>query len=196
MIEKSEFAVLFLRGFIVGARRFFLRGEAPKKSVVFPGTDLRHPLAAIERHAFVPRLVARINRSIGEVLRGGTWAEIAPPVIEGVAVGVIGRIASNYGVHVNRLAMPFRHLVSDRVEATGCPRQGAPIPLRQPLKIGGVHNSVLTFCKRDESDRFVLRLDNFVSRYTGLAHGLTSNEIVRRSAAFPLYESRFASATL
>jgi hypothetical protein len=80
-------------------------------------------------------------------------------------------------MHVEEVSSSFP---SSRIEAVAFGIESSePIPLIQPVKIGGIYNRILTLCKGDKTNRLILRLNNLVTLHREL-HNSTSNGMVRR----------------
>ncbi|HYR42159.1 MAG TPA: hypothetical protein VER98_03980 [Terriglobia bacterium] len=183
----SELAEVFQGSSIIGTGGFFGGFKISKMDLFAFNGNLGLPVDLLEViYAFIASCIITLLSTIAAILRMTARSEIVTSIIKTVAVVVVsinGLMINQNAMHVNELAIGA---TPNRIE-TSFVFQCAPVPLHQPIVIGSIYDGVVAFGQRDKFDRLVLRLDDFVSRHTIFLHDLTSNKILRRSAAFAFY---------
>ncbi len=187
----GEFSVKLNCRSVIRLSRVFFGVKVPKVDVAIANADSGTPSSVSRVNTLVSGCALFAKRLIRIVLSLRTPSKIKPAVVESEMVFMVGKfsgIAPRYKVvHVDHLDRVLGSDLPEGVKAVSLlVVLGSPIPLHEPIVIGSINDGVLTFGKGDKSDRLILRLNDFVSDNTGFLHGLTSNKIVRRSAAFAL----------
>ena len=139
------------------------------------GGDTSHPIASsfIKEHALYATAVSFIYSSIRVVLGMCCYAKIAASIIQSIVIDVIDNalvalFESQYcAVHPNRPSFSFS---SSSIPVTFGVSIASivwmwnpPIPLIQPLKIRSIDDSEHALTQRDVSDRWVIRLLDWLS---------------------------------
>lgn len=171
----SKLAKTFLRLFVIPARCFFLSEKVSEvdsfsfhrdSGFKFPIWMGSNPLVfGLGTNPFCPVHVA---------LRGGDKPKVGLTIVKGVAVDVVnpeflGGISHDKTVHCREFligAVGIRFSVS--------PHSGYPVKCRDFFEVIGIDNGIKPTCKRNQLDRMVLRLNDFVTLHD--THFLTSNE--------------------
>lgn len=137
-------------------------------------------------NSLLPRQVCFSDSGVGHILRTCARPQIRPSIVQGIMIVMVHMLrvtSDDEPVHEDRVTIfPLGGPVAIKRSDVFDP-YGIPIPPHETIVVIGVNNGVLSLREGYESDRLVLRLDNFVSSYTSFRHDLTSNEIVRRPAA-------------
>ena len=151
-IEGRKFAVQPARGAVVCGSSFNLGIEPANGFFNIHSAYCGHPFTACvaKRHSY--KFGGSAFRSaMLIVLRVCGFAQIMSAVIKPIMVNVVyGETVTGFRdspVHHNGFVHAFDNLSAFSINAP----HGAPLPLHQPLVIGGVHNRVQTLRKRDQA---------------------------------------------
>jgi hypothetical protein len=181
-----ELTKVFHGGSVVCARGGFFARKSPQVNLLVVDFDRRNPRApSVLAYTLIAALVIVSLSGIGNILRLGARTEIGKAIIQAIPVLVVNaHLGKDSVVHVNFSAAVDAHRI---VPVIAGGRLSLPTPPHQEIVVTSVYDSVLAFSEGNEFDRLIERLDNSVSFHVVL-HDLTSNEIVRCSAAFSLYQ--------
>jgi hypothetical protein len=165
-VQACELAVVLLGCFVVGACRIFWRSVTPDVFMPFVQMNLCNPMSlrSIPIDPFESRCVARRFKSVALILRRSAFAKIVTTVVKPIMVFMVHsfiRLATkDESVHPD----VFRDSPPQCVKCfcVTVPIR-APRPLVEPLKISGIHQSILSLRQRDKTVGWVGRLSNGVS---------------------------------
>jgi len=179
---SSKFAKVSDRSFAICYFCAFEINKVSKKNLLSFDFYGNSPLifGCVPTHSFMPRSVIRLFICVGMTLRMSRWTQVRATVIQAITVFVVNvwEISwANLTVHVNKVLAFCLSITNSIKRISTWKIMGTPIPLHQPFVIGYIHNSNLSSCQRNISDRLILRLDNRLASNATFGHDLTSNEI-------------------
>lgn len=186
-IKPREFAEIFNGGKIIGSGGILLSHKQPKINLFSFDNYFSHPFAMMALNALKSGGVIAYQFLISGILNWSAWTKIQSTIVKSVAVFMIRVntcIISNEPMHPNGGWFVALTSTNRIVSIIFFIVISEPRPSHQPFVIGCVNDGILAFGKRDQFDRLIKRLDDFVSSDSWFLHDLTSNKIVRRSAAF------------
>src|SRR5712664_1983101 len=164
----SEFPMIRFSSSIIGPCRNF---RAIK--VTEPDTFPIHSNASIpanvtaKRNALETAGIVLWRSHIPRVLMVGTFAKIIFPIIKCIAILVVTLLTG--ATAMQNLPMHEYRIRAYGIE--GIPNfRDTPVPLREPLKIFGIDNRILSLCERNKSVGFVQRLDDCVAFHVVNSH--------------------------
>ena len=139
-------------------------------------------------NSFIFRCGRIIFLSIAIVFSKRTFSKVLPAVVQSIAIFVIGQFLrltpKNYSMHID-----FRGESYGVETPTTWNPQGTPIPLIQPLKIGGIYDGVLALRQCDKTIGLVKRLSDCVA-----FHAVGINSSWHRSSSQGLLQlSRYSN---
>lgn len=175
----GELTKVFESGGIISACSFYFGVKCSQVYIALIHGNAGHPIVVISIHTLESAVIILLLSSIDAVLGTSRWTKIASTIIQSVSVSVVNfwKSIQYFFVHVDWLSLAVNYDASRRVDIDPV-GGGSPIPLRQPSVINSIHDSGVTFCERNESDRVVKRLDDSVTFHV-VFHNLSPKEIVR-----------------
>lgn len=137
------------------------------------------PSTTIAGNAFVSACIVSRLTSIPSVLGYGAFANVFSAIIQSVVIFMVadlGRFKPKYrSMHFHGRLFPInKRFPLGIVSFSPRTPDGTPIPLREPLKISGVHDGILSLRKGNEFNRLIFWLRNGVARHSSLWHVPTS----------------------
>lgn len=178
-----EFAKYFLSDLIVGSGSFPFRTKTAHYDISTMMYDDGSPALTVTRNAAITTRVGGEVFCVRRVLRNGCLPQILFAIIKRVSIVVVYQLSRfkvhYFSVHQNR----FTRLFSSRVKTLGVQvPMCIPIPCGEPFEVFGVHDSVLSLCKRNQAVRCSSWLRNGVPRHSALWHGILRERILCNAA--------------
>lgn len=178
-IQLGKSTKMLLGRFIVSVSGLFGSIEIAKRNLSFFDGYFRDPLVhssvGIPCHALKSARVVRAQSLILHVPDSVASAKVRTTIIQSVFVSMINvyrRICNSKNKTMHSESATPSHVERSRTRVPIC----IPVPLVQPLEIGGIDNRVLALRERNQLVGWVKRLGHGVSCHTAF-HRCTSNAL-------------------
>lgn len=170
--------------FIVRAGSIDFRNETAKSFSLTIGNNERFPLglSAVKIDPLKSASVDSCHSPTLHVLAIRTFSKVLSTIVQSIVIFMINLLgkrctAKNFSMHGNHLdpkSIVVRFGVKTFSFRIPC---GMPIPIKQPLVINGVNDTIQVARQRNKADTFVGRLNDLVSGYTLFWHVLPRRRI-------------------
>jgi hypothetical protein len=159
----SEFAMILLGCGIISPSSNFRGRKAPQVDGFSITGNARFPFPYFSYKKNPLKSIALFLSLIHVILRSGASPNIGPPIIQGIPVLMVAFLSYSAIEYFPVHAYAW-HPASSSIKTLGIFRPNSmPIPFGKPLKVGGVHDGVLSLRKRNQSVGLVKRLSDRVS---------------------------------
>lgn len=172
-------SIQFECGHIIGTGGIFFGNEKAKIFMAGTSTNVRLPFSTdlVPAYSFIATTSLCVLSFIRVILCRSAFPQVPTTVIECIVIAMIAFFslcaAENLAMHINGwMWTSGAKRFSSRIKIC------APVPLREPVEIGGIDNGILSLSQRDQSYTWIRWLGNRVPLNSVLWHVLTSNENV------------------
>lgn len=164
----TKFSKILSSGCVICHSGFFWTGETTKEMTLPIYLKACTPAFSVKINSLKWRGSSILFASILAILGMSAFANILPPIIEGVVVSVVCLLfivaAKNQTGH-----FPATLFGSVKTFGSLIP-MCLPLPLRQPSEVGGIDNGILTLRETNQAVRWIGWLGDLVSRYAESRH--------------------------